>query len=168
MPGFRPLVRAFLFAFPFLVASLSCNGESTPADAAPDDGMPPCSIGLTMADIEVKLFQGNKCKTCHVRVSPGGPLPLYPTNFDIGSPGLAERVVDKMSDTSNGKSQCGGQVLLPKNDPLGSLFVEKVDPQTATGMPRCGVRMPQALPKLNADEISCVKRWAVLAVKSVP
>jgi hypothetical protein len=166
MPRFRPLVRAFLFAFPFLVASLSCNGDSTPADAAPSDGMPPCSLGLTMADIEEKLFRGNKCKTCHV-LTPSGARPLYPTNLEFSTPGLAERIVDKMSDTTDGKSRCGGKVLLPKNDPLGSLFVEKVTTM-APEMPRCGERMPLALPRLNDDEISCVKRWAVLAVKSVP
>jgi hypothetical protein len=167
MQGFRPLVRAFVFTWPLTVALLSgcsSSGESgPPPDAMPDDGMPACSMGPTMADIEQKLFVGTKCKLCHVRVSPDGPLPLYPTTLDLGSPGLAARVVDKMAEPGT-KGKCQGQVLLPRSDPLGSLFVEKVE---AT-LPRCGDRMPIAMIRLNADEVSCVKRWAVLAAKSIP
>jgi hypothetical protein len=123
--------------------------------------MPPCSLGLTMADIEQKLFLGMKCKTCHA-LTPSGAHPLYPTNLEFTTPGLAERMVDKMTEVDPAKGKCAGRVLVPKNDPLGGIFVEKVE------KPSCGDRMPQALPALNADEVSCVKRWAMLAAKSVP
>jgi hypothetical protein len=165
MPGLRSLVRAFLFTWPLLFAPvLGCSSGDPPAavpDADPGDGMPPCSLGPTMADIEVKLFQGMKCKTCHV-LTASGMHPLYPTNLDLGSPGLAERMVDKATEADPAKGKCAGRVLVPKNDPLGGIFVEKVE------RPSCGDRMPQALPALNPDEVSCVKRWAILAAKSVP
>jgi hypothetical protein len=75
---------------------------------------------------------------------------------------LVERVVDKTAESDPSKGKCGGRILVPKNDPLGGIFVEKVEKTT------CGDRMPQALPPLTADEICCVKRWAILAAKSVP
>jgi hypothetical protein len=28
--------------------------------------------------------------------------------------------------------------------------------------------MPQSMPRLSEDEISCVKRWAILAAQSLP
>ena len=165
MPGFRPLVKAFLFAWPLLFVSISgcSSGETTPIvpDADPGDGMPPCSLGTTMPDIEEKLFRGMKCKTCHV-LTPSGAHPLYPTNLEFSTPGLAERMVDKMTEADPAKGKCAGRVLVPKNDPLSGIFVEKVE------KPTCGDRMPQALPALNADEVSCVKRWAILAAKSIP
>ena len=166
MQGFRPLVRALVFTWPLTAALFSaCSSAGDPAppppDAMPDDGMPPCSLGPTMADIETKLFQGMKCKTCHV-LTPTGMHPLYPTNLDLGSPGLAERMVDKPTESDPLKGKCRERVLVPKMDPLGGIFVEKVE------KPSCGDRMPQALPALSADEVSCVKRWAILAAKSIP
>lgn len=162
MSGFPSLVRAFLFSLPLLLGS--CSSGDLPAgtpDADPGDGMPSCSLGLTMPEIEEKLFRGMKCKTCHV-LTPSGAHPLYPTNLEFSTPGLAERMVDKMTEADPAKGKCAGRVLVPKNDPLSGIFVEKVE------KPTCGDRMPQALPALNADEVSCVKRWAILAAKSIP
>jgi len=163
MQGFRPLVRAFLFSWPLLFAfQAGCSsGDPTPGMPDAGDGLPGCSMGTTMADIEEKLFRGMKCKTCHV-LTPTGAHPLYPTNLEFSTPGLAERMVDKPTEADPGKGKCAGRVLVPKNDPLAGIFVEKVE------KPSCGDRMPQALPALNADEVSCVKRWAILAAKSVP
>jgi glucose/arabinose dehydrogenase len=113
-----------------------------------------------MAEIEQNLFRGPACNTCHVRTA-GGALPLHPTNLDLGSPGLAERMVDQPSESNPDKGKCPGRVLVPRNRPTDGLLVEKVMAAT------CGDRMPQALPALNADQISCVKRWAILAAQSV-
>jgi hypothetical protein len=167
MQGYRPRASSFLLTWPLTFVLLgACSSGENGGAAPPDggDGMPPCSLGTAMADIEVKLFQGPKCKTCHVRVFPGGPLPLYPTTFDIGTEGLAARVVDKMAEANPNLGKCGGRVLVPKNDPLAGIFVEKV----LETKPSCGDRMPQAMIPLNADEVSCVKRWAILAAQSLP
>jgi hypothetical protein len=161
MQGFPPLVRTLVLALLTFALASGCGSTGEPTAPDSGDGMPGCSLGLTMAEIEVKLFQGMKCKTCHV-LTPTGMHPLYPTNLDLGSPGLAERMVDKPTESDPAKGKCAGRVLVPKNDPLGGIFVEKVERQS------CGDRMPQALPALNADEVSCVKRWAILAAKSVP
>jgi hypothetical protein len=123
--------------------------------------LPGCSLGLTMDEIEQKLLNGDKCRACH-HLTPSGTFPLYPTRLDLGSPGLAERMVDKSAEADPTKGKCAGRILVPKNDPLSGLFVEKVE------NPSCGDRMPQALPPLTPDEICCVKRWAILAAKSVP
>jgi hypothetical protein len=161
MQGYRSLVRAFLFTWPLILASSSgCH----PADeASPDagDGMPPCALGSTMAEIEQNFFSGDKCRSCH-HLTPSGAFPLYPTRLDLGSPGLAGRMVDKMAEADPTKGKCQGRILVPKSDPLHGLFVEKVE------KPTCGDRMPQALPALKPDEVSCVKRWAVLAAQSAP
>jgi hypothetical protein len=123
--------------------------------------MPGCSLGLTLDEIQQKLFNGDKCRACH-HLTPSGAFPLYPTRLDLGSPGLTQRVVDQISESDPSKGKCAGRILVPKNDPLGGLFVEKVE------KPTCGDRMPQTLPALTADEIRCVQRWAILAAKSVP
>jgi hypothetical protein len=151
--------------FPFLIslsfALLSaCSGSSGGSDAVSDD-LPPCSVGSTMAQIEEKLFRGPKCSTCHV-LTPSGGHPLYPTNLEFSTPNLAERMVDRPTEPDPTKGQCRGRILVPKNDPLSGIFVQKVE------MPPCGARMPQALPALSASEISCVKRWAIMAARSVP
>ena len=158
MQGFRALARALLFTWPLISSLLSaCDGPAPD----PGDGMPPCSLGSTMADIEQKLFHADKCRTCH-SLTPSGLHPLYPTNLDLGSPGLAERMVDRMTEADPSKGKCAGRILVPKNDPTGGVFVAKVV------KPTCGDRMPQALPALKPDEVSCVKRWAILAAQSVP
>lgn len=163
MDRYRPLSKAFRFAsFSLTLLISACGGDG--ATPAPDagDGMPPCSLGPTMAEIEEKLFRGDKCRACHM-LTPSGGFPLVASRLDLGSPGLAERMVDKMAEADNpNKGRCAGRILVPKNDPLKGLFVEKVE------MPTCGDRMPQLLPALKPDEVSCVKRWAVLAAQSVP
>jgi hypothetical protein len=160
MQGFRSLVRTFLFAWPltFLPACHPGNEPAGPADAS--DGLPPCSLGSTLDDIQQKLFVSDRCKPCH-HLTPSGAFPLYPTHLDLGSPGLPERMVDKMSESDPTKGKCAGRILVPKSDPLNGLFVEKVV------KPTCGDRMPQAMPPLNDDQVSCVKRWAILAAQSV-
>jgi hypothetical protein len=158
MHGFRSLVRAFLFAWPLVLLPACSSGDGTTPDTG---GMPTCTLGSTMEEIQEKLFAGDKCRACH-HLTPSGQFPLYPTHLDLGSPGLAERMVDKMAEMDPTKGKCAGRILVPKNDPLGGLFVEKVE------KPTCGDRMPQALPMLKPDEIACVKRWAMLAAQSVP
>jgi hypothetical protein len=161
MHRLRPLARVLLFAWPLSLLPACHPGDDGPADAA--DGLPPCSIGSTMDEIQQKLFAGDRCRTCH-HLTASGAFPLYPTRLDLGSPGLPERVVDKMAEADPAKGKCAGRILVPKNDPLGGLFVEKV----VLAKPSCGDRMPQALPALKDDEVSCVKRWALLAAQSVP
>ena len=157
MHGFRSLVRTFLFAWPLALLPACSSGDG----AMPDAGMPTCTLGSTMEEIQEKLFAGDKCRACH-HLTPSGAFPLYPTRLDLGSPGLAERMVDKMAEADPTKGKCAGRILVPKTDPLGGLFVEKVQ------NPTCGDRMPQALPMLKPDEIACVKLWAMLAAQSVP
>jgi hypothetical protein len=161
MHGFRSLVRTFLFAWPltFLPACHSDEGPTGPPDAS--DGLPACSLGTTLDDIQQKLFVSDRCKPCH-HLTPTGQFPLYPTRLDLGSPGLPERMVDKEAEADPSKGKCAGRILVPKNDPLSGLFVEKVV------KPTCGDRMPQAMPPLTDDQVSCVKRWVLLAAQSVP
>jgi hypothetical protein len=160
MQGFRSLVRVYLFAWPLSLLTACSSGDAAPPPDA-GDGMPTCTLGSTMEEIQQNLFAGDKCKSCH-HLTPSGAFPLYPTRLDLGSPGLAERMVDKMSEADPTKGKCAGRILVPKNDPLNGLFVEKVE------KPTCGDRMPQALPMLKPEEIACVKRWAMLAAQSVP
>jgi hypothetical protein len=160
MQGLSPLVRALFIAWPLTVV-VSISGCSSGEAPPPGDGMPACTLGSTMEEIESTLFKGDKCKTCHT-LTASGAHPLYPTDLDLGSPGLAARMVDQPSEANPNRGKCSGRVLVPKADPLGGLFVQKVE------MAPCGDRMPQALPPLTANEVSCVKRWAVLAAKSIP
>ena len=150
-----------LFAFLNLTVPAGC-GSSGGGGSDGSDNLPACSLGSSMADIEKNLFRGPKCSVCHV-LTPSGQHPLYPTNLDLGSPGLAARMVDKMSESDPNKGKCPGRILVPKADPTNGLFVQKV-----MAMPPCGDRMPQGMPALSDDEISCVKRWAILAAQSVP
>lgn len=160
-PSFRTVALGSFLIIPFLAA---CGGVSSGGEpAGPDaDALPACSLGTTMADIEAKLFHSAKCSVCHA-LTPSGMRPLYPTNLDLGSPDLAARMVDKPTESDPARGKCAGRVLVPKNDPLGGVFVDKVAEK-----PVCGDRMPQALPRLSADEVSCVKRWALLAAQSIP
>lgn len=119
--------------------------------------LPSCSLGCTMADIEQMLFKP-KCFACHGRVT------LYPTTLDLESDGLAARVVDQPAEDDPDKGKCAGKILVPRQDPLGSFFVEKVESPT----PSCGIAMPQNAPPLGDDEIACVKRWALLAAQGTP
>jgi hypothetical protein len=159
----RSCVKALRLSLPLsMLLAAACSGgggEAGPPDAS--DGLPACSLGSTMAEIEEKLFRSTKCSVCHM-LTPSGQFPLYPTRLDLGSPGLAERVVDKPTESDPTKGKCAGRILVPKNDPLNGVFVEKVE------RPSCGDPMPQALPALKPDEVSCVKRWAILAARSVP
>lgn len=117
-----------------------------------------CTLGSTMAAIEQTLFKGPKCLACHQRVT------LYPTRLDLVSDGLANRVVDKIADPVNPMfGKCAGQPLVPRDNPTGGLFIQKLE----SAMPSCGDRMPQGLLPLTADEISCAKLWAMLAVQMV-
>ncbi len=120
--------------------------------------LPTCTLGATMADIEQKLFRGPKCMICHGRVT------LFPTTLDLASEGLAARVVNKLGEANPDKGKCAGKPMLAKQDPLTGVFVEKV----AVARPSCGDPMPQALPRLTDDEISCVKRWALMAALAAP
>src|SRR5205814_7953945 len=104
-----------------------------PPDAG--DGMRGGSLGLSMDEIQQNLFAGDKCKSCH-HLTASGMYPLYPTRLDLGSPGLVDRMVDKMAVSDPNFGKCAGRILVPKNDPLHGLFVEKVE------APTCGVRMP--------------------------
>jgi hypothetical protein len=151
------------FSFTLLAA---CSPGSSEHLTPTDDGgtqmeqLPACSLGTSMADIEAKLFRGIKCSICHM-LTPSGQHPLYPTNLEFTTPNLAARMVDQPSEADPMKGKCAGRILVPKDDPLGGLFVEKVT------HPTCGDRMPQAMPPLNDDNVNCVKRWAILAAQSV-
>jgi hypothetical protein len=142
-----------------LVALLGgCDGGSAEAPAPPDPAPAavvtiPCSLGSTMAEIERKLFQGARCAVCH------GPVPGVPTSLDLVSAGLAGRMVDQPAEANPARGRCAGRILVPRNDPTAGLLVEKVERRPTS----CGVTMPDGLPRLTADEISCVKRWATLA-----
>ena len=161
MLGSRSLIGALLLACPLSLLS-ACPSGDPPIEPDAGDGMPYCPLGATMDEIQEKLFSGDKCRTCH-HLTPSGAFPLYPTRLDLGSPGLPERMVDKEAYADINFGKCQGRILVPKNDPLNGVFVQKV-----MDNPPCGVRMPQALPALKPEEISCVKRWAILAAKSVP
>jgi hypothetical protein len=161
--------RALLVRLAVLAASIAaCDGTTAPAGPAapppvevpptPDAGEAPvaafaCSLGTTMADIERKLFRSAKCAVCH------GRLTTVPTSLDLVSDGLAARVVDRPAEGNPAKGRCAGRMLLARDDPTGGLFVEKVERRP----PTCGVAMPDGLPRLTPDEISCVKLWATLA-----
>jgi hypothetical protein len=161
MQGLPSLARVFVCAWPLTFALLSgcSSGGSDTADAG--DGMPSCTLGSTMPEIEDKLLRGDKCKTCHTLTSMG-LHPLYPTNLEFTTPDIAARMVDKPSESDPFKGKCSGRILIPKDDPLNGLFVQKI-----LTPPPCGDRMPQALPPLTANEASCLQRWAILAAKSV-
>lgn len=141
--------------------AVSCGGSRPLPAPDPCAGstmeLPSCSLGCTMADIEQVLFKP-KCVACHGRVT------LYPTTLDLESDGLAARVVDQPAEDNPDKGKCAGKILVPRQDPLGSIFVEKVESLT----PSCGIAMPQNAPPLGADEIACVKRWALLAAQGTP
>jgi hypothetical protein len=118
-----------------------------------------CTLGNTMAAIEQTLFKGPRCLACHQRVT------LYPTRLDLVSDGLANRVVDKLADAVNPMfGKCAGRTLVPRDNPTGGLFIEKLENPTQS----CGDRMPQSMLPLTADEISCAKLWATLAAQAAP
>src|SRR4051812_2719786 len=156
----RPSGLLLSLVFTLLAA---CSPGEAPAGAGGNGGgggggmggnggdLPACSLGTTTADIEKKLFQGTKCSTCHSKPT------VFPTTMDTVSPGLADRVLDKMAETDAMKGKCSGRALAPKDDPASGLFYEKVSQK-----PACGDRMPQSMPALSADEISCVKRWLLM------
>jgi hypothetical protein len=159
----RSAASLVLIAFVLPIAAGCGSGAGDPA--TPADGgaveLPACVLGPSMEEIEKKLFRSIRCSICHGRDETGA-LPLQPTNLDLSSPGLAARMVDQPAEMDTHKGKCQGRILVPKDDPLGGLFVAKVV------NPPCGLRMPQDLPMLKPDEIACVKRWAILAARSVP
>ncbi len=139
-----PILFVSLFAF--------CgNGDGDP-------DLLTCTMSTSMAEIEQKLLVKpmGKCWPCHRQPT------LFPTTFDLYKSGLAARVVDQTGALPKGLDQgkCADKPLLPKATPLAGLFVEKVE----QAMPSCGGPMPPpGLARLTADEISCIKRWAMLA-----
>ncbi len=157
----RNLTVVLTLAVPFACTGGGHGDDVIRPDAALSQdvsGLPPCSIGLAMADIEAKLFRGPKCMACHGR--PG----LFPTTLNLSADGLAARVIDKGGETDPNKGKCAGRIMVPRADPLGGIFIEKVQ----TAKPSCGDVMPQSMPMLTLDEISCVKRWVLLAVDATP
>jgi hypothetical protein len=135
----------------------SCAPASAPADAGgtpPGTGGEACSLG-SMGLIEQRVFQGPKCLVCHIQPT------LYPTTLDLRNPGLADRIVDRPAEANPDRGKCAGKILVPRDDPLGGLLVDKV----AHDHPSCGDRMPQGLPALTPDEIACVKAWSVMAAQ---
>jgi hypothetical protein len=134
---------------------VSCGGGSGGEVITEDAGANGCTLGSTMAAVETRLFRGPKCALCHTQPT------LYPTSLDLISEGLATRVVDQPASSDPSKGKCMGRVLVPRGDPLGGLFVEKVKAAHQS----CGDRMPQNLPPLTAGEIACVELWAMLAVR---
>lgn len=137
-----------------LAALAGCGGGDDPAPADAGDGLPACSLGPTMADVEEKVFRGPKCIVCHGRVT------LYPTTLDLMSDGVADRMLDRPGESDPVKGKCAGRVIVPRADPWTGLLVEKVE----KAQPSCGDRMPPpGFPALTGDEIACIKRWARLA-----
>jgi hypothetical protein len=164
-------LRAIVLIAAGIVSVASCSptdvghfGDGPAAPRAPDAGpiavVPPgsggCVLGSTMGDIESKLFQGTKCVICH------GKMSLFPTSLDLASPNLAGRVVDRQGEANPLKGKCAGKVMVPRDNPTGGLFVEKV----VQPMPSCGDRMPQGMPALSNDEIACVKAWVTMAAQA--
>jgi hypothetical protein len=141
-------MRPGLAALALLIVSCG-GGGATPEDA----GAQGCPLGSTMGEIESKLFRGPKCALCHTKAT------LYPTSLDLVSEGLMARVVDRPASVDPMTGKCMGRVLVPSDNPLGGLFVQKV----TEAHPSCGDRMPQNLPPLSAGEIACVELWATLA-----
>jgi hypothetical protein len=155
----RQHVAAVVWIAGWLVGCDGGGGGAGKDTAGPiSSELPSCALGANMADIEEKLFRGPQCMACHGRVT------LFPTTLDLASEGLAARVVDKLAEANPDKGKCAGKPMLAKQDPFAGVFVEKV----AVARPSCGDPMPQAMPRLTADEISCVKRWALLAALGAP
>jgi hypothetical protein len=147
---------------PLALLLVACDGQTgAPVPAPPpsaDAAATPvaafaCSLGSTMAEIERRVFRAAKCAVCHSKIM------TVPTSLDLVSDGLAGRMVDKRTESSPARGLCAGRVLVGRNDPLGGVLVEKVEKR----VPSCGAPMPQGLPHLSEDEISCVKLWATLA-----
>jgi hypothetical protein len=134
-------------------------GDGPVAPRTPDAGIgppaagKPCALYDTMADIEQKLLKGPKCLLCHAKMS------LFPTSFDLASPDLAGRVVDRPAEGNPAKGKCSGKLLVPKDNPTAGVLFEKVN----TATPSCGDRMPQSMAALSAEEIACVKAWVMMA-----
>jgi hypothetical protein len=156
------LIAAGIFSAACSPTDVGHFGDGPVAPKAADAGpsAPPpvggCVLGSTMGDIETKLFQTQKCVLCH------GKLSLFPTSLDLFSPNLAGRVVDKLGEANPMKGKCAGKVMVPRDNPTGGLFVEKV----VEARPSCGDRMPQAMPPLSDDEITCVKAWVTMAAQA--
>jgi hypothetical protein len=161
-----PLARiTFALLAGTVFQAAACSSGSSPMTVPVDGSTPPpsdanatpypCSIGSTMPQIQEKLFKGIKCLGCH------GKLTLFPTTLDLASDGLAARVVDRMAEANPAKGKCVGKVLVPRDNPTGGVFVEKVE----QAKPSCGARMPQDLAALTPDEISCVKAWVYMAAQ---
>jgi hypothetical protein len=156
------LAHTAVVSLAFGIVSMSCAPGTTPTphagDAAPmaEAGIG-CVLGGTMAEIEQKLFHGPKCLVCHQKMT------LFPTSFDMMSDNLAARVVDKEGEADPNKGKCAHKILVPRDNPTGGIFVEKVE----KAMPSCGDRMPQSMAALSTDEITCVRVWATLAAQSV-
>jgi hypothetical protein len=124
-----------------------------PADGGINAPVGGCSLYASMAEIEQKLLRGPKCLLCH------GKMSLFPTSFDVMSPDIAGRVVDRPAEGNPAKGKCGGKVLVPKDNPTAGVFFEKMEKAT----PSCGDRMPQSMMALSPDEIACMKAWVMMA-----
>jgi hypothetical protein len=81
-------------------------------------------------------------------------------NFDMASPGLADRLLGKMPAGGGSvfPSVCNGMnkvYLMAGSKPAAGLFIDKL-----TANPGCGVEMPYVGTKLTSTEFACVQSWA--------
>jgi hypothetical protein len=119
-----------------------CPGELENPDRFKTDGG---GGGSACFDVPTDLFVKRCANTanCHSKA-----MPANPPNLDLESPGVEDRLVNKM-----GSATCPG-VLVNPADPEGSILYKKL-----TKSPGCGSQMPLVPPYLDEGEVACVKQW---------
>jgi hypothetical protein len=148
----RTLIAAVVSSEAFLAPASSTTDAGTvdtAADGATTDG--PRLEGCAQA---AAIFSKHNCTTpCHATknaLSYGG--------FDMEIAGWEQRLASA-GPSSNAPlgNQCKntGVNYLDRRQPATGLFLEKLSPN-----PPCGSQMPLDLPKLSADELACIQKWA--------
>ncbi|HXI56742.1 MAG TPA: DUF1592 domain-containing protein [Polyangia bacterium] len=145
----RTLIAAVVSSEAFLSPPASTSDAGTVDAAGPVDGPRPEGCAQAAA-----IFSKHGCTTlCHATknaLSYGG--------FDMETAGWAQRMTSA-GPSSNAPlgNQCKntGVNYLDRRQPATGLFLEKLSPN-----PPCGSQMPLDLPKLSADELACIQKWA--------
>jgi hypothetical protein len=97
--------------------------------------------------------------SCTVPCHSSANKPIAFSGFDMETPGWEKRLAGggPANPTMLGE-HCNGRnlhYLEAGRQPAVGLFLEKLLPN-----PPCGSQMPLDLPKLSADEVACLQRWA--------
>jgi hypothetical protein len=146
------------------------DGGSGPSDAAQDAADPDAAVAPSFTDVYAILDE--HCAYCH-RPDPDGPgeqqagIGYLLGRLDMSTAELAYRNLVEDGGFADGihcgpeeQGDAGLRRVVP-SDTANSLILSKL-----SDAPKCGVRMPDGLPPLPAEQIAVISAWIEAGAKN--